>query len=653
MHTLDYLILLAYLVGLFAIGIFLAKRASKGDADYFLGGNRLPWWALGASGMSSNLDVAGTATIIALIYHFGLHGFFIEMRGGVVLPIAIWLAFMGKWHRRSKVTTTGEWMNLRFGKGPGGAAARATAAGTYLIITVGMVFFFLSAAGNFVAEFWPDTPGRAQIVQLERQTASLAGESGVELPGGEALAPAVRPAAETPTAEQTAAALQLRSTQEQLRPLAAERRSTERWLAIAMAVIALIYTAVAGLHGVVWTDVFQAFIIGAAAIYTSVVAFGLVSPELLAQWPGAELNTAYPQFYNSALDLSDTPGVERNYSWFFLFLAFFAGKGILEGLGGSGGSAYMAQRFYAADTDASTRKIAMLWTVLFTFRWPMVLGLAIIAIQIGAGAEDTNILLPEVLKSEYFPVGLQGLMIAALFAASMSTFDSTINAGASYLVKDIFVPLFPFATPKQQVVGGYVASALIVAVGLGLTLMFPAGVLEIWSAIVLLFSAFLVPFALRWFWPRFNGAGFTLGVIGGFLGLFVISPLATNWQARMNEPAILGVGAGASLVGCLLGTFLTPAVDESVLLTFYRQIRPLGPWPRAWRRDATEEVEHRNDRLRVVIALLWQVFTFLLPMLAVLKMWPSFIAIGLPWLAFTVVLWRDARGTPGDEPRAA
>jgi Na+/proline symporter len=609
----------------------------------------MPWWALGASGMSSNLDVAGTAAIVALIYHFGLHGFFIEFRGGVVLPIAVWLAFMGKWHRRSGVTTTGEWMLQRFGTGPGGAAARAATAMTYLVITIGMVFFFLSAAGNFVAEFWPDTPPQAQVVQLQKQVVDLKDQADVTL--SDDLLSAARHPTASPTPAQLAAATELQAVQAELAPLRDERRTTERWLAIAMALIALVYTAAAGLYGVVWTDVFQAFIIGAAAIYTSVIAFNLVTPELIEAWPGAALNTAYPQLYNEALDKSEVDGVGVDYSLFGLFLCYFLAKGLIEGLGGSGGSAYMAQRFYAARDDAATRKITMLWAILFTFRWPMVLGFAIIAIHIGVGAESTDVLLPAVLKSEYFPVGIRGLLIAALFAASMSTFDSTINAGASYIVKDVFAPLFPFATPRQQVIVGYVASGLIVATGLALTLAFPTGVLAIWQTIVLLFSAFLVPFALRWFWPRMNGWGFTGGIVVGFAAFVVLR--ATGLSSELNEAVQFASYAGASLVACVLFTYLTPKVEESTLLEFYRRTRPLGPWPKRFRSAGAagdqDAVEHRNDAGRLTVALLWQIFTFLLPMLAVLKMWVSFTVIAVPWVFLTIALWRDARGTPGDE----
>jgi Na+/proline symporter len=158
MAPLDYLIVLVYLVILAVIGIALARRAGQSGEHYFLGGRAMPWWALGASGMSSNLDVAGTMTLVALLHLYGLQGFFIEMRGGVVLPIAVFLAFMGKWHRRSEVMTTAEWMLLRFGDGAQGRAARLMAALTYLVITVAMTVFFFTASGRFLAELVPFTP---------------------------------------------------------------------------------------------------------------------------------------------------------------------------------------------------------------------------------------------------------------------------------------------------------------------------------------------------------------------------------------------------------------------------------------------------------------------------------------------------------------
>ncbi|MFZ4637234.1 MAG: hypothetical protein ACOYMC_07485, partial [Pirellulales bacterium] len=65
---LDYGFIAAYLVGIMILGLWLERKARDNIDAYFLGNRNLPWWALGASGMSSNTDIAGTMVITALIY---------------------------------------------------------------------------------------------------------------------------------------------------------------------------------------------------------------------------------------------------------------------------------------------------------------------------------------------------------------------------------------------------------------------------------------------------------------------------------------------------------------------------------------------------------------------------------------------------------
>lgn len=562
MATIDAAVLIVYLIVLICVGLWFARRAGADTDHYFLGGRKLPWWALATSGMSSNLDAAGTMTILTLIYVFGLHGFFIEMRGGVVLPIAVFLAFMGKWHRRSGVTTTAEWMILRFGPGWQGRLARYTAAVTYLVITIGMVVFFISAASRFLAVFLPFSPAVCGV---------------------------------------------------------------------AIAVIALAYTLASGLYGVVWTDVFQAFLIGFAALYVAVCGALLVTPELLAEWPGAEFNTILPRLHDAGL---------APYEWFLFFLAIWFAKGWTEGLGGSGGSAYMAQRFYAAADDRSCQRLAMLWTVLFAFRWPMVLGFALIAIHLGIGSSQPELILPDVLASDFFPAGIRGLIIVALFAASMSTFDSTINAGASYVVKDIVQPLAPRVSERGLVWCGYGASAAIVVFGLILALTAVDSIVEWWVIIVMqLFPAFLIPFALRWFWCRFNGFGFTGGIVFGFLASLGV----TVWGGGLGLNEIEGFLwiCGVSGVGAVAATFVAPPTGDEVARAFYQRVRPLGLWPRVWR--VGDRAEHRGDWVRLIRATVWQIATFLLPMTLILREWLQFGIVAVVWTVCFIPLWREVR----------
>ncbi len=68
-----------------------------------------------------------------------------------------------------------------------------------------------------------------------------------------------------------------------------------------------------------------------------------------------------------------------------------------------------------------------------------------------AGGADFEMLMPFVI-SKFFPIGVTGLVIAGLLAAYMSTFDSTVNAGAAYLVNDIYKRYInPDASEKKTI----------------------------------------------------------------------------------------------------------------------------------------------------------------------------------------------------------
>ncbi|NES85023.1 MAG: sodium:solute symporter, partial [Moorea sp. SIO2B7] len=153
MHLIDYIIIAIYLLSIVILGFVLQKKASEGIESYFLGNRNLPWWALGASGMASNTDIAGTMVITALIYALGTKGFFIEIRGGIVLVMVFFMIFMGKWTRRANVMTLAEWMHLRFGKGREGNLARIISAIANLVISIWIISYFAVGGGKFFGAF--------------------------------------------------------------------------------------------------------------------------------------------------------------------------------------------------------------------------------------------------------------------------------------------------------------------------------------------------------------------------------------------------------------------------------------------------------------------------------------------------------------------
>ncbi len=154
MHLVDYSIVGIYLISVVALGFYFQIKASKNIKAYFLGDKNLPWWALGASGMASNVDLSGTMILTALIFALGTKGFFIEIRGGLVLIMAFFMIFMGKWNRRSQCMTVAEWMKFRFGDNEQGKIARLISAVANIVFAIGTISYFAIGGGKFFSEFF-------------------------------------------------------------------------------------------------------------------------------------------------------------------------------------------------------------------------------------------------------------------------------------------------------------------------------------------------------------------------------------------------------------------------------------------------------------------------------------------------------------------
>ena len=76
-HPVDMAIIAAYIGLTLLIGFWISTRASKGLRSYFLGGNRLPWYALGLSNASGMFDVAGTMWLVSILFVYGLKSIWI------------------------------------------------------------------------------------------------------------------------------------------------------------------------------------------------------------------------------------------------------------------------------------------------------------------------------------------------------------------------------------------------------------------------------------------------------------------------------------------------------------------------------------------------------------------------------------------------
>ena len=578
MALLDYAIIALYLLALVVLGLMLTRRASQGIESYFLGRRSMPWWMLGASGMASNLDVSGTMIIVAMVYALGVQGFLIEIRGGVVLVMAFLLVFTGKWSRRAGVMTNAEWMQFRFGPGRQGNLARLMSAISEVVFATAIVSYFATGAGKFVGEF-------------------------LEIPEGLA--------------------------------------------ATVMILIALSYTITSGFYGVVVTDLLQGALIGIAIV---IVAGFAMTHAGLPEVFSVSVPMADGSFQSLATSReawttilpgwkANFPGDYAIYNLFGISVFFYLLRTTVEGTSGSGG--YMMQRFYAARNERDVGLLSLFWIFLLSFRWAFVAAVVVLGIlysQSTGQVLDPERVLPTVINV-YFPAGIKGLLVAALLAAGMSTFDSVVNGGSAYWVRDIYQKfLRPGASERQLIRMSRIASLAIVFAGL-LVSTTVRNINDIWGWLTMSIGAgMLVPLFLRWYWWRFNGYGFAAGMAAGIAGA-ILQRLLFN---DMTEYAAFASVGALALTAAIVTALVTRPVELGVLQRFYAKTRPFGFWRPCRLQLGTEEVasirrEHRRDACSTVVAVCWQITLFLSMMFVVLKEWET-LAVLLVLLATSSVL---------------
>ena len=414
--------------------------------------------------------------------------------------------------------TAAEWMKTRFGDGPAGRLARSAYAVMAVLTLASFVGYAFQGIGKFAAVFFPlDTWGE-----------------GIRIPF--------------------------------LRDLMVNHKGAA--LAILIIGITTLYVLLGGLYSVVLTDVIQTVILTLASAVIAFIAWRAMTPDLLGKLPEDFSSLRIPW------KIPEFAGTENGlFEFFGAMVIIWVVKGFLMNAGGPA-QMYDFQRFLAARDERDAAKIGASWSLFLVVRWAMVMGITLLALTGILGVTDSERVMPLVLK-DFLPVGLRGIVLAGLLAAFMSTFSSTVNSGAAFIVRDIWQPYFkPRATERQSVRFSYWATILLVA--LGVIIGFQGkSIAEIWNwMMIALGGGVIVPNVLRWYWWRMNGWGYAWGTLGGMALSLLVLFLGDDVPQFYVFPLIVG----ASLIMSVLGSLLTSPVEFDVLAEFVRRVRPFGMW---------------------------------------------------------------------------
>jgi hypothetical protein len=174
---------------------------------------------------------------------------------------------------------------------------------------------------------------------------------------------------------------------------------------------------------------------------------------------------------------------------------------------------------------------------------------------------------------DLLPNGLRGLMVATLFAAFMSTVDTQLNWGASYLTHDVYQRfLRPDASERSLVRVARVSVVLLAALGAVATMLMPS-ISGAWKFLASLLAGTGLIMLLRWLWWRINA--------WSEITVMAVSLVGTNvllLTSDLRFPFSLAVVVACSVPAALAVTFLTAPETPETLAAFYRRVQPSGWW---------------------------------------------------------------------------
>jgi len=174
---------------------------------------------------------------------------------------------------------------------------------------------------------------------------------------------------------------------------------------------------------------------------------------------------------------------------------------------------------------------------------------------------------------------LAGILVAAPFAAVMSTMDSFLLMISSSVVRDIYQRwINPEPTQRRIKILTY-TTTFVVGIGAMIAAISPPQFLQ---AIIVftgsgLATCFLVPMALALYWPRFNHQGAIAGMLFGFVSNVALYAIGTYLTGEMSAIKPLGlhpiiIGATASMISAIAVCLMSaPPKEELVLKFFYRR----------------------------------------------------------------------------------
>ena len=510
---IDLAIIALYVLLVFGIGLYLSRRASRSTEEFFVSGRSLPWWIVGTSMVATTFAADTPLVVSGLVAQGGIYKNWLWWQYGIGGIAAVFL-FAHLW-RRAGITTDPELIELRYGGRP------ATALRAYKATWFGLF-------QNVIVIAWV-MKAMAKIVLVV-----MGWDGGTTVMGINA----------------------------------------EVLTVLALFAIAVSYTVLSGLWGVVMTDVLQFVLAMGASIYLAVAVIhrlgGITGMSAAIAEQGFDLSETLRMIPRAASLSGANPFLE------FLLLigvVWWASYSI-------DGGGYLAQRLFAAKNERHS-VLGFLWYIVAHIcirPWPWIIaGLGGMAL-FGA-IDDPEQYYPMMMRT-LLPPGILGLAVASFFAAFMSTIDTQLNWGSSLLVNDLYRRFFRKDRTEREYILVARGSIILLAV-LGALGSFAVKDISLaWKLVYSITAGVGTVYIARWYWWRVNAWSEISAMATALLCTIIFTLLGRSPHfanaAFVTFPYSLALTVAVSVPVWVTVTFATRPVEREHLLRFYKRVRPGG-----------------------------------------------------------------------------
>ncbi|NQT25602.1 Na+:solute symporter [candidate division KSB1 bacterium] len=566
MAVTDWIIVLIYILIALGIGIFYSKRATSNIDEYFVAGRKLPWWIAGTSMVATSFAADSPLGLTHIVRTQGLQGNWFWWSD--VMAFILCAVLFAKFWNRAKLITDAEIYNLRYdGKLANGL--RLFNAGYRSVIMNAIIMGWVILAATKIMSVILDIPSLVVMKNLSLQWVESANLTGSNLDSSQFL-------------------------------LFLNDKAIGVIICI---IIATVYATLSGMWGVVVTDLIQFAIAMVGSFALAIISVdklgGLIgmkeqiihtlnSPNVRAELVSSDIIFSFaPDFSAGGLAIST----------FIIFIA-------IKWWGGAEGGGFLSQRIFACKNDRHAT-LAVLWFAFAHFvlrTWPwLIVGLA--SICFFPNLVDHELAYP--LMINFLPTGLKGLMIASLLAAFMSTIDTHLNWGSSYIVTDFYKGFInKKSNDKQCVRLGQIASFSLMIIA-GITAVYMDSIKSGWFYLAEIGSGLAFATLMRWFWWRVNPWSEISAMLSSLVIANAAKIIGKIYDIEfLTSSEYFAVRLALILLICTIiwiaVTLLTKPVSDKQLIEFYKKVRPIGLWGPI-RKKIADPAKLSTDNFKIVL----------------------------------------------------